>query len=86
MECAERERLEEILRIAIHETAWIYKERERMAANQPSELAKFEEVVQRAEGHGEEARANYCRHIEEHSCAVRRAPGNAGGVDWRESV
>ncbi|SPE41847.1 hypothetical protein SBA3_470002 [Candidatus Sulfopaludibacter sp. SbA3] len=75
MNCAERDRLREIRRIADHETEWMYQERERIAAKEPLKLARFEEVIRRAEQHREEARANYQRHLAEHCCMVETASG-----------
>ncbi len=72
MNCSERDRLKEILRIAIHEMAFLYEERARIAANRPSALVRFdEEVIRPAAGHREQAGVNYRRHIEEHGCAVK---------------
>jgi len=53
----------------------MYQERERIAAKEPLKLARFEEVIRRAEQHREEARANYQRHLAEHCCMVETASG-----------
>jgi hypothetical protein len=73
LDYAEHDRLKEALRI-VHEKARMntgcIKERERIVANQPLKLGRFEEVVQRTERRREEPRVNYPRHIEEHCRAV----------------
>jgi hypothetical protein len=74
MDCSERDRLKEILRIAVHEMAFLYEERVRIAARQPLALARFdEEVIRAAKRHREQAAQDYRNHIEEHGCAARGA-------------
>lgn len=68
MECAERARLAEVLRVANHELAWVQTEEARIAAEEPHRLTEFERIVEVAEAHRKLALTNYTRHLAEHGC------------------
>ena len=69
MNCAERDRLKEILRIALHELTWVLEERTRIAGSPV--LPKFDEVVRFAKQHLQEGASNYHHHIVTHGCVSR---------------
>lgn len=68
MECAARERLKEVLKIATHEFCWVLNEQYRIATQRPQDLGRFEPLV--AKGHELLAAATteYREHVEEHGC------------------
>jgi hypothetical protein len=68
MECSERDRLKEVLRVAAHELEWVHDLRERIATERPSELAQYDEVIDLGKRRERGSAAALQEHVEEHRC------------------
>jgi hypothetical protein len=80
MDCAERARLADVLRVATHEVAWVQAEEVRLAAEEPLRLQEFGQLVEAAEAHRKEALTAYVRHLLEHGCGQPRSMAANGGA------
>jgi hypothetical protein len=76
VDCVEREKLKETLRIALEEMAWLYEEEARIAGDRPADLERFEEIMPYAKQRQQEAASNYHHHMAQHGCGQRLEIGS----------
>jgi hypothetical protein len=69
MDCAERDHLHTVLRIATHELKWALEELGRILNAGGGADAAFREVVEKGIEHHRSSMHAYHRHITEHACA-----------------
>jgi hypothetical protein len=68
MECGDRTRLDEVLKVASHELTWLLTEEVRLTAEEPHRLMEFRRIVEEAEEHRKAALNAYIIHLAEHGC------------------
>jgi hypothetical protein len=73
MECADRDRLHEVLRIATHELKWALEELGRILAGGEGPGESFSNVVEKGIDHHRTCLSAYQRHIADHGCAATAA-------------
>jgi hypothetical protein len=73
MECADRDHLRDVLRIATHELKWALEELGRILAGGERPGESFNDVVEKGIDHHRTCVSAYRRHIADHGCAATSA-------------
>ena len=68
MECADRFRLMEVLKIASQELGWVMQEEVRILKEEPRRSQEFGRLVRDAEEHRQRALREYLEHVNQHGC------------------